>query len=315
MDLDPLRMIAGDRGFFTRPEAKNAGHSDVDITRLVRNGTWVRIRRGAYVFADSWALSSPVARHAIHLRAVLHSLGDRVAASHISGVVAHGIDTWRIPLDRIHVTRLDGGAGRLERDVVHHEGFCDADDLARADGLSVLRAERCVLEAASRADPEAAFCLLESGLRSGLFTPHALRERQKLMQHWPFMHRLMPWMPLASGDSGSVGESRGIWLFAQAGLPMPVRQFKVYRRDGSLAGIADWAWPELKTLGEFDGRAKYGRALADGQDPGDAVFREKTREDELRELTGMSMIRLTWPDYDRPAETVRRLLRGLRLTG
>ena len=63
--------------------------------------------------------------------------------------------------------------------------------------------------------------------------------------------------------------------------------------------------------GRFDGRVKYGRLLKPGESSGDAVFREKRREDELREITGWPMIRLIWTDYDHSlatAERIRRLM-------
>ncbi len=69
-------------------------------------------------------------------------------------------------------------------------------------------------------------------------------------------------------------------------------------------------WPEHGLLGEFDGRVKYGRLLRPGEEPGDAVFREKRREDELRRLTGFAMVRLVWADLHRPRETAARI-RGL----
>ncbi|MBC7276624.1 hypothetical protein [Nocardioides sp.] len=79
-------------------------------------------------------------------------------------------------------------------------------------------------------------------------------------------------------------------------------------------GVTDWAWPEFGLLGEFDGRVKYGRLLQPGQDPGDVVFAEKRREDELREITGFSMIRLIWSDFAHPAVTAARVRRALSLS-
>jgi len=85
----------------------------------------------------------------------------------------------------------------------------------------------------------------------------------------------------------------------------------VVRPDGTVAGTSDWAWREYGLLGEFDGRVKYGRLLKPGESPGDAVFREKRREDELREMTGWPMFRLIWSDYDRPVATADRIRRLL----
>ena len=96
-------------------------------------------------------------------------------------------------------------------------------------------------------------------------------------------------------------------------LPVPETQFEVRDSDGVLRGTCDWWWRKAKVLGEFDGKLKYGRLLRPGLEPGDVVFAEKQREDELRELTGCQMIRLTWSDYDRPRVTVARLTRILKL--
>jgi hypothetical protein len=311
MDLDPLRIIAARTGFFSRRHAREAGYGDRDVSRMVRARVWTRIRRGAYVFGDEWAVMDDVARHRVRSNAVLHSLGDVVALSHVSGVVRHGIDLWGLDLSRVHVTRLDGGAGRVEGDVVHHEGFWLDRDVVAVDGQRVLRPERCVLEAGSRTSGEKALCLLEAGLRSGLFDRERLEAAYDVMRHWPFARHLAIPLSLADGRSGSVGESRGHWFFHRAGLPAPELQYEVRRPDGSLAGIADWHWPLRRRLGEFDGRVKYGRLLRPGQDPGEVVFAEKRREDELRELTGAAMIRLVWDDFDAPAVTKARLERFL----
>jgi hypothetical protein len=119
---------------------------------------------------------------------------------------------------------------------------------------------------------------------------------------------------MAHPGSMSPGESRGRWLFRQAGLAAPELQFQVLDAGGSLRGTCDWAWREHRLLGEFDGRAKYGRLLKPGQDPGEVVFAEKQREDLLRELTGFSMVRLVWSDLKRPRLTADRVERLLRRT-
>ena len=59
----------------------------------------------------------------------------------------------------------------------------------------------------------------------------------------------------------------------------------------------DWAWEKHGVLGEFDGRVKYGRLLKPNKAPGDAVFREKVREDEIREMHHAQLI---WSDLDDP---------------
>lgn len=313
--MDLLRIIAERDGFFTRTQAEAAGYESREITKIVRDGVWRRIRRGVYVYADVWDKMTLDRQHLIRTKAVVHSLGDNVALSHQTGMLWHGIDIWGVRLDRIHVTRLDGGAGRIQGDVIHHEGFWTDADVMVVDGVQVLRPERCVLEAASRSSAEVTQCLFDAGLRAQKYDRRTFERRYALMEHWPFMHRVRPLVSLADGRSGSIGESRGTFLFRRLGIPRPELQFEVRRDDGSVAGITDWAWHEQRLLGEFDGRVKYGRLLKPGQDPGDVVFDEKTREDELRELTGYGMIRLIWSDYESPRRVDLRLRRALRLAG
>lgn len=313
--MDPLRFLTAKCGFFTRLEAREAGYDDRAVARMVRSGVWVRFRRGFYAFGDEWARLDYVGKHRVRSSAVLRSLGDSVALSHFSGAVRHGIDVWGVPLDRVHVTRLDGGPGRIEGDVVHHEGLAIDGDVTTVEGERVLTPVRCVLEAASRLGNEAALCLLDSGLRKRQYDAGQLSKQHHLMQHWPFMQHLHVPVRMADGRSGSIGESRGRWLFRTLGMPAPVLQFEVLDDHGNLVGILDWWWPTLGLMGEFDGKVKYARLLKPGQDAGDAVFEEKKREDALREATGAGMIRLVWADYDRPGEVLRRFERLIGRAG
>lgn len=313
--MDPLRHLADTRGFCTRATAREVGYGDKAVTQLVRGGVWHRIRRGYYTYVDIWERLSPEGRHLARAHAVADSLGDAVVLSGVTGLLEHGVATWGIPLDRVHVTRLDGGAGRTEADVVHHEGFCLDSDLVEVGGRRVLSAQRCAIEAGSRAAPEAALVSFDSLLHLGKCTHEELERQFRSMQAWPFTRRLT--IPVLMADAGaeSPGESRGRWLFWTFGIPAPIVQFTVRDADGELVGICDWGWPDLRMLGEFDGKAKYGRLLRPGQSAADAVFAEKRREDRLRELTGYSMFRLTWEDFSRPRVTAQRVEAMLRRTG
>ncbi|HJQ07540.1 MAG TPA: type IV toxin-antitoxin system AbiEi family antitoxin domain-containing protein [Nocardioides sp.] len=298
--MDPLRVLTAEAGFFTAQEAKRAGYGDRDIARMVRNNTWVRFRRGAYAFSDEWRALDAVGRHRVRSDAILRTHGDRVALSHVSGLVRHGIDPWGFPLDRVHVTRLDGGPGRIERDVVHHEGLVVDTDVMLVGGQLVLTPDRCAIEAGSRSTNEVALCAFDSCLREGLFSSTDLHQRFLLMQHWPHVRHLHVPVRMADARSGSVGESRGNWWFSQLGIPAPDLQHEVRGAGGALLGIVDWWWKRFQMFGEFDGKVKYGRLLKPGQDPGDVVFAEKRREDLIREATGHSFLRLIWSDFEAP---------------
>src|SRR6185437_15513357 len=110
-------------------------------------GVWVRVRRGYYTYADLWAPLDAEGQHLTRARCVLDSLGPGVALSHVSAALAHGLTVWDVPLDRVHVTRLDGAAGRVEGGVVHHEGFSLSQDVVVVDGMRVMAADRAAIEA------------------------------------------------------------------------------------------------------------------------------------------------------------------------
>ena len=309
--MDPLRYLCETVGFFTTAEAKSAGYGDRDIQKQVRAQVWHRFRRGYFTFGNLWRDLDAVQRHRVRSHAVLHSLGPSVALSHVSGAIEHELSVWNMPLDRVHVTRLDGGAGRVEGDVVHHQGVCGTDDVVLVNYHQVLRAERCALEASSRAPAESALVMLDSLLFLGRSDHDQLMRQFASMERWPFNRRLHVPVRMADAGSQSPGESRGRWLFWTHHLPAPQLQFAVHDSDGVLRGTTDWGWPDHKVLGEFDGKVKYGKLLKPGQDASSVVFSEKIREDELRELTSYAVFRLSWSDYDYPTVTARRIAKLL----
>lgn len=310
--MDPLRFLCEQDGFFTRARAREAGYDDKAVSLMIRSKIWCRFRRGYYSFTDIWAGLDDVEQHLVRARAVLHSLGRAVALSHVSGVLAHGVETWGVDLSRVHVTRLDGGAGRVEGDVVHHVGTCTPEDVVEVHGLRTLAPTRCVIECGSTVTSEAALVLFNSLLHRGAATPDDLLRQFQAMGAWPGVRHLHVPIRMADPSAESVGESRGLWLFWSVGIPRPQIQFEVHDAAGRLVGTCDWGWPEEHLLGEFDGKLKYGRLLLPGQDPGEVVFAEKHREDELREVSGCGMLRLIWTDYDRPRLVKARFTRLAR---
>ncbi len=312
--MDPLRHLAESDSFFTRAAAIECGVSERAIAALVRARTWFRIRRGYYTHTDLWHALTAQQRHLVTSRVVLHSLGDRAALSHVSALIAHGVATWGMDLSKVHVTRLDDGAGRIERDLVHHHGRVPDQDLCEADGLRTVSVARALVEAGCTTTGESALASFDSALFQGLSTHEELLERHHSMRRWPGTQHLHIPVRMASANAQSVGESRGFWLFRCASIPAPLQQFEVYDA-GRLIGTTDWAWPDHQQLGEFDGEVKYTRLVPAGQTPGDVVFAEKQREDRLRATTGMGMVRLVWSDYDQPRATAARLRRALRIAG
>lgn len=305
--MDPLQVLADTQDYFTRGDALRAGWDDNAIRRALKARTWVRVRQGVYTFPDIWSRLDEAGRHLAVARAVVRKLGPAVALSHVSAAIDHGLVVWGADLSTVHVTRLDGGAGRTEAGVQHHEGVCLSDDLVPREGYLATTPARAAVEAGLGRSAEAALVTFDDGLHQGLFDRADLDRVFGIMSFWPEARPLQVAVRMADGAAESVGESRARYLCYAHGLPAPELQFHVYDAHGVLVGITDMVWRAHRLLGEFDGRVKYGRLLRPGEEPGDAVFREKVREDALREVTGFSMVRITWSDLGRGAQTAARI--------
>lgn len=311
--MDPrLQSIITAHGVFLRREACAVGHDDASIAAMLRHREWVRVRHGCYTAAALWSAADPVERHRILSRAVLRSLTGRAALSHVSALAEHGIALWGADLSRVHVTRLDGAAGRRQRDTVHHEGLAPDEDLCRRGGLLLTSPARAVVESTALLTVEAAVVSADSALHQSLTDRETLTRTHARLQTWPRIRRTHAVLAFADGGSESPGESRSRYLFACQALPAPTLQVPVHDASGTLVGVTDFGWLGHGLLGEFDGRVKYGRLLREGETAADAVYREKQREDRIRELTGARMVRLTWDDLARPAATAARVRRLLR---
>jgi hypothetical protein len=309
--MDEL-MTLHPNGLFLRREALDFGYRDRDLLAARRAGVIERVRHGAYVQAETWRQRDPVGRHLLKGQAVCLSHGNRVALSHVSGAAQHGMRLWNVNLDYVHVVRLDGAGGRRQRDVIYHEDTWHPDDLYLKDEMLLLGPEQCALGTGALSSVEGGLCLLDSCLDLGLASEESLWAEYAGRVSWPHHAKLQITLRLMRPGAESVGESRGRFLFFEHHLPEPVLQYKVYDDLGRLVGITDFAWPEYRLLGEFDGMIKYGRLLKPGQDPGEVVADEKHREDQLREATRFGMVRLIWSDYYVRTVTADRMRRMMR---
>ncbi|MGH3425616.1 MAG: type IV toxin-antitoxin system AbiEi family antitoxin domain-containing protein, partial [Nocardioidaceae bacterium] len=196
------------------------------------------------------------------------------------------------------------GAGicRTEGGVSHHNGMLTRNDVELVGGLPLISPARAVIETACQASFEAGVVTADSALHNGLVTASDLREALELARSWPGVREAGAVVGFADGRADRVGESRMRVLFKEQGLPEPELQVHLYDRTGQLVAIVDFLFKKERTVGEFDGRIKY------GSDAPDVVFREKRREDRIRELR-YEVVRACWPDLDHPRYTANRVRR------
>jgi hypothetical protein len=301
-----LRRLVAAHGVFLRREALAIGYQTTDFRPALKESRWVRVRHGAYTFADSWPADA-IGQHRLRTKAVMRTHEGRAVPSHQSSVLLREIDSWGLELSHVHLTRTNGAPARPAKDIRYHEGACSPDDLETVDGLQATTLPRALLETALVSTVETGVVLFDSALRAGLVTMAELETSFSSMRRWPGSQHTDLVTRLADGRSGSVGESRARHLMWSQGIPMPELQYPVVNGAGAVVAVTDFAWPKYGLLGEFDGRYKYSRFLRPGERPEDVVFREKQREDLIRELTGWRVFRMVWADLHEPRATGARL--------
>ncbi|MEJ7833051.1 MAG: type IV toxin-antitoxin system AbiEi family antitoxin domain-containing protein [Nocardioides sp.] len=306
--MDPvLKSICDLHGVFLRREAEDLGYHDVTIAKLVRGGEWQRVRRGAYVYGETWTSLTTQDRYGLLCRAVVRQAKTKVVLSHASSGNEWAAPLWEADLSEVHVTREDGRTGRREAGVAQHRGRLIEGDHMLHKGLRIMSATRTALELTTLFDTEHALVDIDNFLHRQLTTPEQLESRYRLMNHWPDTLRTDLILRLADGRAESVGETRIRYLCWMYGLPAPIPNYPIRDRHGRVIHRVDLAWPELGLFLEFDGKVKYQRHLKGGETVTDAVLREKRREELICELTGWRCIRVVWADLYTPAATADRI--------
>lgn len=309
--MDELLMLH-EHPVFLRREALEFGYNDRALSSALRDRQLHRIRQGAYTSYAVWQTASEEERHLFRCAAVVLTHGRRVALSHTSAALVHGLRLHEADLTRVHVTRLDQGAGYTTSDIVYHEGLWTPDDVFQTDDLLLTSPARAALESASLQGIPQGLVTLDSALDLDLADEADLSREFKFMLQWPHTQHLQVTVRLTRRGAQSHGESLTRHMFWTQHVPEPQLQFHVYDENGILIGITDFAWPDYGVLGEFDGRIKYGRLLKPGDSIEEVVFREKQREDLLREVTGCFMVRFIWKDLALPVSTCRRVRTQMR---
>lgn len=311
-----IEHLADPHGILLRRNAVRSGVDDNALYRAVRSERIVRIRQGIYVLTPVWQEASRLERYRLLIEGVRQLYDDSVALSHTSACIEYGGPAWGMDLRDVHLTHLSGNGERSGARVIHHRGVCRVGDVTRQQGRWITSAARTAMDTASLAltgpgnsGRDAAVAVLDYFQQRGLTTHQELEAVFQGMWAWPDTLGLYPAFQLSDGKAESVGETRFRMLCKRQRLPDPVAQYEIRHPAGHVAGRVDFAWPERKTMGEFDGVSKYLRLRKRGETLEQTILREKNREDHLREITGWLMIRVIWNDLAYPEELANRILR------
>ncbi|HZE65801.1 MAG TPA: type IV toxin-antitoxin system AbiEi family antitoxin domain-containing protein [Sporichthyaceae bacterium] len=287
----------------TAADAVSAGYSRQETARLRRSGNWTGLRRGIYL--DGPLPADARERHLDQAAAALLAVQcPEAAVAHISAGVAWNLewldppnldDIW-LAAPRSHKVRYYPALRVLPADLPAHH-------LARSpDDLWCTSPARTVVDLARHLTFRQGVVVGDSALRLKLTTEVQLRGVLADCFGWPYTRKADRVLAIIDGKTESVAESLARAVFAEVGLPVPVPQVRIFDDAGREIARVDFLF-EGRVVVEVDGRKKY-------TDP-DVLWREKVREDRLREA-GYEVVRLTWADLVGPAARIRsRVLAAL----
>lgn len=299
----------------TRQALLESGWDDGAIRKAVAAGTLVRMRRGYY--ADGPIAGEGAARAALAARvsAVAARREESVVFSHATAAALWDLPFLGHDAPVTHVTVPGRRHGATRANVHYHLAPLRTEEIVEHRGVRVTSLARTLVDVA-RAE----------GLRQGLvMADHALRMSADPGALRGAVRASIENVGAATGIAGarrmaelavaaaeSPGESLSRLVFLEQQVPPPTLQFPlVVRMPGGEWGRfrTDFAWERQRVVGEFDGKAKYQRYIAPGETPGDAVFREKRREEAMRDADWL-VLRWTWDELARP-EALGRRVRGV----
>lgn len=228
--------------------------------------------------------------------------------SHTSAARLHGFAVWNAG-PAIHVVSGTNSGSSQAPDAIVHRAPLSTDKpvvVPTRDGRRVLATSpaRTVLDCARILAFEPAIIIGDSALNSGI-TPVELRSALESAEFARGRARTAAVLDRLDRRAESAGETRTRLLLERLGVEQPEIQFCIQTPLGSFR--ADYAWPRLKLILEFDGWAKY----FDYRPTQEALFLERRREAALMEL-GWRFIRLVWADLDRPEQVAARLAAAFR---
>lgn len=295
-----------------------ADHPIGALRRPHRNGALVRLRRGAYVPADSEAdLAGQILDRCT---AVARQLRIYFAFSHQTAALLHGLPIFDRHADTVHVIQPNRPSGTQAADLVRHRvRELPTSDVASLYELPVTTLERTVLDCARGHPPAHALAVADAALRrlSGTTRfnwPGPAELEQQIRDRW--RSRIEEMSPArgvvraravlahADGRAESPAESQVRCLALAEGFLPPQLQARVSTTKGIYYPDLLWSGDAVRSnwravAVEYDGVAKY-------EAPED-LYAEKVREDALRSA-GCLVIRATKVDLRDP----RRLLGDLR---
>jgi len=301
-----VAVMDAQHGVFTTSQGRAAGYTTDELQRLRSRQALLSVRRGVYADAARYRQLEPLERHRVDTQAALLRLESPAALSHETAAVWMGLPMLQPSLGIIHVTRPELPASHIHAGIHHHPGALPDDHLTVVGQARMTSPARTAVDIARSADFARGLAVADSSLRAGV-SRQVLQDAMAFCASWPGARGASRAVSWADGRADNPGESYSRAVLIEQGLPPSDIQFPVRDQHG-LVGLADFAWIDRWTLGEFDGRRKYLPGPdGDVEAAARVLWQEKQREDRLRRA-GFEVVRWTWQDLQRPAELIARIL-------
>lgn len=291
------------RDILTTAALREVGITDRLLAHGVRLGAVVRLRQGVYMPAHRWSALKPWQKDLARIDA--HIEGTRGAPVYClsSAAILHGMSAWNVG-PAVHVATRYAGAqsSRSDDTLTHQLPLTEADIVTverRGRRIRVTSVVRTLVDCFRFLPHEQALVIGDSAVHQRLTSVEDLRDAIHVGSPRG-RRRALAVLGALEPKTESPGESRTRALLQRLGFEKPVVQLILETTDGGYR--ADFAWPELMIIIEFDGEGKY-----TDYEPTPAVLLAERRRETLLMEQGWIFVRLRWSDLDSPEEVRRRL--------
>lgn len=279
----------------TTAELQLEGLNSSDLRRMVDSRELTRIRRGVY---SAPATLDERASHIRRARASAPLLLPGTVFSHMTAAALHGLPLYSDELAKVNVTKCGPSHGRRTSELfLRNAGIVEAE-ITILEGLQATNLARTAVDLGRTLPHEWAVIMLDAALHKGM-DPIELAEALNGASSRRGISQARGAAHFADGRSESPAESLSRVQLRRLGYPAPQLQFEIWD-DSEFIARTDFAWPDLRLVGECDGRIKYQEGLLRGRSPANAIMAEKRREEQIRQL-GYWIVRWGWREASTPS--------------
>ncbi|WP_143556748.1 hypothetical protein [Sanguibacter antarcticus] len=274
------------------------------VRSCARDGTWIRVRPGAYLSTTEHPASTRDRDVALsRMIALARQSTVPLTFSHISAALL-----WGLPMvpghEHTHVVQGSRPGTRGDRGVVRHRTTLHDEHRTRHNGLIVTTLERTVVDCLRMLPPLSGLIIADAALHVGADRTVCSQMLEQLAGSRGII-KAREVLALADEGAESPGETTVRFAALRMGLPVPETQIKVVTSSSTY--WADLGWRGWRLLVEYDGRQKYADAATD-------VLLHERRRQESVEDAGWHVVRVMKEDLRTPGLLRRRLLRHVPTT-